>query len=40
MTIGIYLYSSTNGHPIELYRWILTIGFGVIFFIGSLPDEK
>jgi surface polysaccharide O-acyltransferase-like enzyme len=40
-TIGIYCYNQlTLDKPIELHRWLLTILFGLMFFIGSLPDKK
>ncbi len=39
-TYGIYAYASTHGDPIELHRWVITGGVGIMFFIISLPDKK
>ena len=39
-TLGAYCYGSTHGNVPELYRWILTIMFGLMFYVMSLPDKK
>jgi len=33
--LGVYCYATTHGNTPEVYRWILTILFGIFFFIGS-----
>lgn len=39
-TLGAYTYGSLHGNTPELYRWILTGLFGIIFFAMSLPKNK
>lgn len=34
-TLGLYTYGSLHGHPVEWYRWLLTSGFGLMFYIDS-----
>ena len=37
-TMGLYVASSQGGQPIELYRWIMTPAFGIMFYILSKKD--
>jgi len=39
-TYGSYLYGHLHGNKVELYQWILTGLFGIMFFVLSLPDKK
>jgi hypothetical protein len=36
----MYALSAVKGNPPELYRVVMTVGFGLMFFIASLPDKK
>lgn len=29
--LGAYAYAQTHGHPIEIYKWIITLGFFLVF---------
>lgn len=31
--VGAYTYGFFNGHKPQLHQWILTIGFGIIFYL-------
>jgi len=37
---GAYTHAAFNGNPPETTRIIITISFGVMFYIMSLPDKK
>lgn len=37
---GAYAYGALHGNPPESYRVVITIFFGLMFFILSLPDKK
>lgn len=34
-TLGAYVYGTTHGNTPELYRWILTCSFGLLFFFDA-----
>lgn len=38
-TLGLYAASAKNGQSIELYRWLMTSGFGLMFYFLSLPKK-
>lgn len=34
-TLGLYTYGSLHGHPVEWYRWFITSGLGLAFYLES-----
>lgn len=39
-TCGGYAYAAVHGNPPETYRVVITIGFGLMFFIASTNFKK
>lgn len=39
-TYGLYCYSSIHGNPIEIHRWVMTGGFGIMFYLASLTPKQ
>lgn len=39
-TCGMYAYGAGHGNPPEAYRVVLTISFGLMFFIASLDIKS
>ena len=39
-TCGMYAYAAKLGNPPEIYRVVLTVTFGIMFYVQSLPNSK
>jgi len=41
LTYGMYIYMAAHDHhSIDISRWIITGGFGIMFFVQSLPNKN